>query len=206
MKTWPRRKLPFDEERDASSRRCDSDRREEDLAAAVFGGEQRLREFARPVHRADERQQPRLHVLAPFGAEILERDAELAPERALDADARHRVHDLPDDLVAPLLADERPQRMAVAIREVLVRIVGQLARSSGCLPFSAASRIHAVVIVRVRAERQILRHSLGEPERRHELRERLKAVAGFAAREDVVLERVHHLVREHVLEARDSRR
>ena len=33
------------------------------------------------------------------------------------------------------------------------------------------------------------------------LRERLESVARFAAREDVVLERVHHLVREHVLEA-----
>ncbi len=38
------------------------------------------------------------------------------------------------------------------------------------------------------------------------LRQVLQAVAGLAAREDVVLERVHHLVREHVLEAACSRR
>jgi hypothetical protein len=52
-----------------------------------------------------------------------------------------------------------------------------------------------------RSERQVLGHAFGEPERGHELRERLHAVARLSAREHVVLERVHHLVREHVLEA-----
>ena len=48
---------------------------------------------------------------------------------------------------------------------------------------------------------EVLGHALHEPERRIDLRERLQPVAGAAAREDVVLERVHELVRQHVLEA-----
>jgi hypothetical protein len=50
------------------------------------------------------------------------------------------------------------------------------------------------------AERQELGHPLHEPERRAHARQPLEVRARLAAREDVELELVHHLVREHVLE------
>ncbi len=71
-------------------------------------------------------QEARLQIFLPFGPEPVERDAELAPKRALDPDGRHAVHDLPDHFVAPLLPDVRPERVAEPIREILVWVVGQL--------------------------------------------------------------------------------
>ena len=53
----------------------------------------------------------------------------------------------------------------------------------------------------MRAARQILGHSLHEPERRVDLIQRLHVRAGLAARDDIELELVHHFVGEHVLEA-----
>ena len=175
-------------------------RGEEDGAVGDARREQRLRELARPVERPDHRQQSILEILAPLIAEVLERFAELALERALDADGRHRAHDLPDGLVAPLLPDVRPEGVTVSVREVLVGLIGHLLdRRDVAVQRRVA---HPAVGQRARrTERQVLGHALGEPERRQKLGERLHAVARLAAREDVVLERVDHLVREHVLEA-----
>ena len=53
----------------------------------------------------------------------------------------------------------------------------------------------------VGSKRQVLRHAFHKPIRRIDLIERLNIRAGFAARENVVLELVHHFVREHVFEA-----
>ncbi len=199
MNTSPRRTLPF--ERKAME--CPSGRerrREEDVALGLLLGENGLREFSRPVHHPDRGQEPRLNVLAPLVAQVVERHAELADERALDADGRHGIHDLPDRLVAPVLADERPHRLPVAIREVLVGVVAHLLDRREL----AEQRRVAHPDVRDRAarpERQVLGHAFHEPGGRRHLGERLEPVARLAAREDVVLERVHHLVREHVLEA-----
>ncbi len=51
-----------------------------------------------------------------------------------------------------------------------------------------------------RSGRQILGLTFDEPERRVDLIQGLQVRAGLAAREDVVLEHVHHFVGEHVLE------
>jgi hypothetical protein len=90
--------------------------------------------------------------------------------------------------------------MPVPVREILLRFVGErLERRDSAEQGRVA---HPRGGDRgVRAEREVFRHPLGEPERGHELGERSQSVARFAAREDIVLERVHHLVREHVLEA-----
>src|SRR6476646_5048228 len=92
-------------------------RREEDLTTTPALREQRRGELARAIEVGDLRQIPLLHVLLPFVTEILEGDAELALECALDADRRRGVHDLAYCLVAPFAANESPERMAVAIRE-----------------------------------------------------------------------------------------
>ena len=52
---------------------------------------------------------------------------------------------------------------------------------------------------RRRAEREVLRHALHEPERRRHRRDDLHVRAGLAVGEDVELELVHHFVREDVL-------
>ena len=90
--------------------------------------------------------------------------------------------------------------MAVAIREILVRLVAQLLNRRD-LSVEGGVAHPGRRERRVGTERQIFGHALGEPQRRQELHERLQTVAGFAPCEDVVLERVHHFVREHVLEA-----
>ena len=89
MKTWPRETLPFD--RNAMRvPSFDSDGARKIAPSVSFGVEQWLGELARPVEAARAGQQPDLQVLAPLVAEVVERFAELALERAFDADARHR--------------------------------------------------------------------------------------------------------------------
>ncbi len=51
------------------------------------------------------------------------------------------------------------------------------------------------------AGRQVFRHPFGEPERKVHLRKILKSSTRFAARKDVVLKFVHHLVRQDLFEA-----
>jgi hypothetical protein len=111
-----------------------------------------------------------------------------------------RVHDLPDDLVAPPLPDVRPERLAELVRVVPVGPLGHLldARDRAVEGRVAHPGVRDRV---VGPEREVLRHSLEQPERRVHLRQLLDVRAGLAAAEDVVLELVHHLVRQHVLEA-----
>ena len=175
-------------------------RRQEDLAAAPAVGEQGLREFARPLELGNLGQVLDLEGFAPLVAEVLQRDAQLAPERALHADDRDGVHDLPDGFVAPALRDVGPECVAEPVREVTVGLLRHLL-DGGNVPVQRRVAHPRVRERCARPERQILRHALGEPERRQVLREVLQAAARLAAGEDVVLEGVHHLVRQHVLEA-----
>ena len=90
--------------------------------------------------------------------------------------------------------------MTEAVREKLVRLLRELFDGRD---LSVERRVpHPRIGEReVRADRQIFGHSLREPERRKVLREILKPRARLAARENVELKCVHHLVREYVLEA-----
>src|SRR5687767_7394757 len=68
----------------------------------------------------------RLHRLTPLVAQVFQRQAGLTLERALDPDVRCRVEHLAYDLVAPSIPDILPERLAVAVREVLVGTHGHL--------------------------------------------------------------------------------
>ena len=71
----------------------------------------------------------------------------------------------------------------------------------GSLPSSAASRSHIAVLGSDRADAtKVLRHALDEPERRIDVDDRLQPAPGPAPAPDVVLELVHHLVLQHVLQ------
>ncbi len=175
-------------------------RREEDLAAADLLRKQWLREVARAVEIRNLRQILHLHRFLPFVAKILERLARFLLEGALDAHGRNVGHDRADDLVAEAAGDVRPQRLAVTIRIVAIGILvhlddrGQVAVDRGIAHHRGRARV-------VGAEREILGHTLHEPERRIHLRELGDPAARAPAREDVELELVRHFVREHVLEA-----
>jgi hypothetical protein len=140
-----------------------------------------------------------LGVLAPLVAELLERHAQRPAERPLHAERRHEVHHVGDRLVAPAAPHVLPEREAVAVREVPVGALRHLlhARQPAVDRGVAHPRVGLRVFV---AERQELGHPLHEPERRAHPRQPLEVRPGLAAREDVELELVHHLVHEHVLE------
>ena len=71
----------------------------------------------------------------------------------------------------------------------------------GIFPYSAASRIHVVVLVELGpSDRYSAMPSANQSGGRY-CASVCSPLPAFAAREDVVLEGVHHLVREHVLEA-----
>ena len=175
-------------------------RRQEDLAAAPLLGEQRLREAAGPVEDCCLRQILGVDRFAPVVAKLVEREAELPLDGSGDAERRRILKDLADGRVTPPLADVLPKRLAVAIREVFVRPLRHLLDrrkipiDRGVAQPRRRERMH-------RADRQVLGHSLHEPEGRIDLVERLQIRARLAAREDVELELVHHLVRENVVEA-----
>jgi hypothetical protein len=174
-------------------------RGEEDLPATAPLGEQRLRELPGALELRDLRQVLRLHRLAPLITQLVERQAELALERPLDADVRHGVHDLTDGLVTPAPSDVLPEGVAVPVREVAIGALGHLPdrRQEAVDCRVAHPRVGERV---VGPEREVLGHPLGEPVRGHVLGERLQVVPRLSAREDVVLELVHHLVREEVLQ------
>jgi len=66
-----------------------------------------------------------LHRVPPFTRQIVEREAKRPLERILDSARGGGLEDLPDDFVAPLLADVRPDRVPEVIGED-PRVVGQL--------------------------------------------------------------------------------
>ena len=168
------------------------------LAARALAREEGLRERLRTLVEGRRGQVLRLHRLAPRGADVGERHAELARERALHSNRGRVPQDLADRGVAPALADILPQRFTEAVREILVRTVGHLlhrrdvARDCRITQPAGGERV-------VRADREILRHAFHEPQRRIDPLEHLLVRSGAAAREHIVLELVHHFVRKHVL-------
>ena len=173
-------------------------RREEDAAARAALGQQRLRDPARPVMVAELRQEGRLDGVAPIVREVLERASQGALEGGLEPGVGGALEDLTDHLVAPLLTDVGPQRVAIPVREdsgigghVFDR--GKVSLERGVPQPHRRFRID-------RAARQVFRHAFHEPERRVHAHQCLHAGAGAAAAVHVVLELVHHLVLEDVLE------
>src|SRR5207245_11045867 len=92
--------------------------------------EQRLRDPASAVVLAQLGEVGRLDGVPPLVRELFEREPEGALERLLHAARRRGLEDLADHLVAPLLADVRPQGVAEAVRED-PRIVGRLLDRAG---------------------------------------------------------------------------
>ena len=162
--------------------------------------QERLRERARAIELRREGEVLGLHRLLPLGAQLIERDAQLTTKRAVNADGRHRVHDLADDFVAPARADVLPDRQPVAVREIFVGAFHHLldGRERTVHDGVAYPRVGPGMLV---ADGEILGESFHEPERRIDLREILQAGAGAPARENVEREYVHHFVLQHVLEA-----
>ena len=102
--------------------------------------------------------------------------------------------DLPDDLVAEVARDERPERLAVAVGEI-ARVVqlpdrGQLVMLRGVAQPHGRVRVHG-------AEREVLGHPLDEPQR--EARSAGHAEAALTLPGDVELEGVNQLVADHVV-------
>src|SRR6185503_10138532 len=110
------------------------------------------------------------------------------------------LHDLADRSVTPTLANIFPESFAVAIREILVGALRHLLDGWQGAVYDCVTDPGLGEKV-PRADRQVLRHSFHEPERGIDLTESLEIRSRFAAGEDVVLELVHHFVRQHVLEA-----
>ena len=175
-------------------RRC-----EEDVAAAFLRVQQVVGKATRPVEICDGRQMLLLHRVLPVVAQLLERKSELALECTLDAHVRHRLEDLPDDLVAPPLADVAHQRLAEPVREKAIRRHRHLLDGRDVAIDGSIAEPHVGEPV-IGAQRQVLRHAFHEPERRVHRLQCLQVRTGTAAREHVILELVHHFVRQHMLE------
>src|SRR5215210_7196884 len=102
--------------------------------------------------------------VAPLVGELLEREADGAPEGALDSAGKRALQDGADGLVAPALADVGPERVPEAIGEILVRIERHLL-DGGQLPFERGiSQPHGRFGIDG-AYRYVFRHYFREPER-----------------------------------------
>ncbi len=111
--------------------------------------------------------------------------------------ARAGAQQVADGALAVLAGDEGPERLAVAVREVLgvvqVLDVGELL-AAGCFA-------HPHRGVRIdRTDRQVLGHPFDEPERQ---RQGARRVAAHVRPGDVVLERVHQFVPDYVIGGRN---
>ena len=189
--------IPLPEKGDLASVRRERGREMQRPIGALLR-EHRLRHAAGAVVLAQLGEVGRLHGVPPLVREVLEREPEGALERPRHAARRRALEDLADHLVAPLLADVRPQGVAEAVGED-PRIVGELL-DRGEVPLERrVPQPHGRVGVDG-ADRQVLRHPLHEPQRRVDADDRPDAGAGVAMTEHVVLELVHHLVLQHVLE------
>ena len=126
-------------------------------------------------------------------------DAGDREQRALGVAGPPRLpQDLPDDLVAEVAGDERPECLSVAVGEKarVVQLVdrGKLVTLRGVAQPHGRVRIHG-------AEREVLRHPLDEPQR--QARGARDAEPPLALPGDVELEGVHQLVANHVVRLRE---
>ena len=162
-------------------------------AARLLLGEQgsRHRPPLRPV--ADLGEVLLLHRVVPLRHQLLEGDPQHPLQRHLHPAARAELGDLADRLVAPALPDVGHQGLAETIGEDPVEVLRrrELAFERGIAQPHGGVGVH-------RAEREVLGHPLGEPQRRVRADDALHA-AHPAPRPDVELELVGHLVLEDVL-------
>ncbi len=176
-------------------------RREEDLTTASPVGQQLRGETTWPLEAGDSGQIGVLELLPPFLGEIFGAPAGLAAHRAVDADVWQRAENAADRLIAVLGADERHERVSETVR---VEAVGSerhlLDRRE--VPVHRCVAHHRVQVRVIGADREVLRGPLHEPEWRLNLRQRLESRSRLAAGEQVVLEGVHELVHQHLLETR----
>ena len=130
----------------------------------------------------------------------MKREPELSLERAGDTQSGGVLKNLADRRITPARAHVLPQRLAVAIWEVLVRTLSHLLdRRQVSVDDCVTNPLLRQYVLW--SAREIFGHAFHEPERRVDLIERLQIRPSFAARKNVELELVHHFVREHVLEA-----
>ena len=166
-------------------------------ALRALACEQGLRDAAGAVVVGELRQVRGLHRVAPPADQLVQGHPDHALERALDARRRGRLQDLADRVVAPLFPDVGPDGMPEVVREHLV--VAQLLQGREVAFHGRVAQPHGGVVVD-RPDREILRHSFHEPERRIDVHVGLDAGAHAAATEHVVLELVHHFVADHVVQ------
>ena len=138
-----------------------------------------------------------LHRVAPPADQLVQVDSDHALERALDPRGRRRLQDLADRFVAPLLSDVVPDRVPEVVREHL--LIAQLLECREVAFHGRVPQPHGGVVVD-RPDREVFRHAFHEPERRGDIDERLDTGADATAAEHVVLELVHHLVPDHVVQ------
>ena len=173
-------------------------RREVQRALRSLLGQERLRDAPRAIVLGELGQEGGLDGVPPLVRQVVERHPQRAPERPLDAACRGGLENLADHLVAPTLAHVRPDGVTEPIGEN-PRVVGELLDGRE-MPFQRrVPQPHRGVRIE-RADRQVLRHALHEPQRGVHVDQRLHPRADAAATEHVVLELVDHLVADHVLE------
>ena len=154
-------------------------------------------EVARLLLVPDGREEMALDGVVPLLGELLAVHPERAPDAAVEAAGERALEQGAHRLVAPPLADVGEQRVAIAVGED-VGIERHLF-DRGELPFEGRiAQPHRGIGI-VRPDREVLGHPFHEPAGRVDRHEGAD-VPGAAAGPDVVLELVHHLVREHVLE------
>ena len=159
--------------------------------------EQRLRDAAGAVVVGELWQVRGLHRVAPAADQLVQRHADDALERALDARRGGRLQDLADRLVAPLFPDVGPDRVPEVIGEHLV--IAQLLQRGEVALHRRVPQPHGGVVVD-RSHREILRHAFHEPQGRVDVHVGLDAGADATPAEHVVLELVHHFVADDVLQ------
>ena len=131
----------------------------------------------------------------PLRDQLREREPQDPGQGTLDApEPDRRLGDLADGFVAPPLPDIGDERVPEAVREHAVERLG--ARE---LAFERRiPKPHGRVGIH-RSDGEILGHPFGEPQRRVRIDDALHAADAAAARPDIELELVHHLVHEDVL-------
>ena len=97
-------------------------------------GQELVRHGLRLGPRADLGEVPLLHRVPPLVGELLQAQADRPAEGGLDPARQRGLEDGAHRLVAPALADVRPERVAEAVGEVLVRIGRHLHRCSAACP------------------------------------------------------------------------
>ena len=173
-------------------------RRDVQRALRSFLRQERLRDAPRAIVLGELGQEGGLDGVPPLVRQVVERHPQRAPERPLDAACRRGLENLADHLVAPTLAHVRPDGVTEPIGEN-PRVVGELLDGRE-MPFQRrVPQPHRGVRIE-RADRQVLRHALHEPQRGVHVDQRLHPGADAAPAEHVVLELVDHLVADHVLE------